>query len=111
MRTAERRYDSAASGKKSVAVTSTEIYDPASGQWTTQRPSQVGLQFGTLLGGAVITENIFSLPGLGSMVVDGIFNRDFPAVQGAVLTIVIGVLLLNVIIDGMYRLIDKRIVS
>lgn len=69
----------------------------------------VGLQFGTLLGGAVIIENIFSLPGLGSMIVDAIFNRDFPVVQGAVLTVVIGVLILNVLIDLAYFLIDKRI--
>jgi len=64
---------------------------------------------GTLLGGAVIIENIFSLPGLGSMIVDAIFNRDFPVVQGAVLTVVIGVLILNVLIDLAYFLIDKRI--
>ncbi len=69
----------------------------------------VGLQFGTLLGGAVITESIFSLPGLGSMVIDAIFNRDFPAVQGAILVIVTGVLLLNAIIDVVYYLVDKRI--
>jgi peptide/nickel transport system permease protein len=69
----------------------------------------VGLQFGTLLGGAVIIENIFSLPGLGSMIVDAIFNRDFPVVQGGVLTVVIGVLILNVLIDLAYFLIDKRI--
>lgn len=69
----------------------------------------VGLQFGTLLGGAVIIENIFSLPGLGSMIVDAIFNRDFPVVQGGVLTVVVGVLILNVLIDLAYFLIDKRI--
>jgi peptide/nickel transport system permease protein len=70
----------------------------------------VGLQFGALLGGAVITENIFSLPGLGSMMVDAIFNRDFPAVQGAILMIVTGILLLNALIDIVYYLVDKRIV-
>ncbi|MFO1161291.1 MAG: ABC transporter permease [Reyranellaceae bacterium] len=69
----------------------------------------VGLQFGTLLGGAVIIENIFSLPGLGSMIVDAIFNRDFPVVQGGVLAVVVGVLILNVLIDLAYFLIDKRI--
>jgi peptide/nickel transport system permease protein len=69
----------------------------------------VGLQVGTLLGGAVVTETVFSLPGLGRMIVDGIFSRDFPAVQGAILAVVIGILLLNLLIDVSYRLLDRRI--
>ncbi len=69
----------------------------------------VGLQMGALLGGAAITESIFSIPGLGQMVVDGIFNRDFPAVQGAILVIVTSILLLNLIIDIAYSWIDKRV--
>jgi len=69
----------------------------------------VGLQVGTLLGGAVVTETVFSLPGLGRMIVDGIFARDFPAVQGAILVVVIGILLLNLLIDISYRLLDRRI--
>ena len=69
----------------------------------------VGLQMGALLGGAAITESIFSIPGLGQMVVDGIFNRDFPAVQGAILVIVAFILFLNLIIDIAYSWIDKRV--
>jgi peptide/nickel transport system permease protein len=69
----------------------------------------VGLQMGALLGGAAITESIFSIPGLGQMVVDGIFNRDFPAVQGAILVIVTFILFLNLIIDIAYSWIDKRV--
>jgi peptide/nickel transport system permease protein len=69
----------------------------------------VGLQVGTLIGGAVVTETVFSLPGLGRMMVDGIFGRDFPAVQGAMLVVVIGILLLNMLIDISYRVVDKRI--
>lgn len=69
----------------------------------------VGLQMGALLGGAAITESIFSIPGLGQMVVDGIFNRDFPAVQGAILVIVTAILFLNLAIDIAYSWIDKRV--
>lgn len=71
----------------------------------------VGLQISTLLGGAVIAETVFSMPGLGRMIVDGIFERDFPAVQGAILAIVISILVLNVLIDILYYAIDPRISS
>src|SRR5690606_20144631 len=69
----------------------------------------VGLQVGTLMGGAVVTETVFSLPGLGRMIVDGIFGRDFPAVQGAILVVVLFILLLNLVVDVSYRLLDRRI--
>lgn len=69
----------------------------------------VGLQVGTLLGGAVVTETVFSLPGLGRMIVSGIFERNFPVVQAAILVVVIGILLLNLVTDLSYRLLDKRI--
>lgn len=68
-----------------------------------------GLQFGALMGGAVVTETIFSLPGLGRMIVNGIFDRDFPVVQGAMLAIVIGVTLVNLITDLLYVALDKRL--
>lgn len=69
----------------------------------------VGLQTGALLGGAVITETVFSLPGLGRMVVEGIFQRDFLTVQGAVLVIVLAVLLVNIVTDLAYVVVDPRI--
>jgi peptide/nickel transport system permease protein len=69
----------------------------------------VGLQFGHLLGGAVIVETIFSLPGLGRMLVEGIFTRDAPAVQGAVLFIILAVLVVNLATDLLYAVIDPRI--
>jgi len=70
-----------------------------------------GLQFGALMGGAVVTETIFSLPGLGRMIVSGIFDRDFPAVQGAMLAIVLGVTLVNLATDLIYVALDKRLAS
>ncbi len=69
----------------------------------------VGLQTGALLGGAIVTEAVFSLPGLGSMVVSGIFGRDFPVVQGAISAIVIMVLLVNLLTDLLYAALDPRI--
>lgn len=69
----------------------------------------VGLQFGTLMGGAVVTETIFSIPGLGRLVVDGIFNRDLAVVQGAILTIVLCVVAINLLTDLLYAWLDPRV--
>ena len=69
----------------------------------------LGLQMGTLLGGAIVTETVFGLPGLGRMMVDGIYKRDFPIVQGALITIVVAVVLTNLLTDLAYRLVDPRI--
>jgi peptide/nickel transport system permease protein len=68
-----------------------------------------GLQIAGLLGGLVVTETVFQLPGLGRLVVDSIENRDFTTVQGAVLTITLVVVLVNVAVDVLYALIDPRI--
>jgi peptide/nickel transport system permease protein len=69
----------------------------------------VGLQVGALLGGAVITETIFVLPGVGQLVVDSIFRRDFPLVQGAVLFICLAHLGVNLVVDVLYGFLDPRI--
>lgn len=69
----------------------------------------IGLQMGSLIGGAVVTETVFSLPGLGRMIVDGIFERDFPVVQGAILVVVLGVLIVNILTDLSYALVDRRV--
>ena len=69
----------------------------------------LGLQMGTLLGGAIVTETVFSLPGLGRMMVDGIYKRDFPIIQGALVTIVVAVVLTNLITDLCYRVANPRI--
>ena len=68
----------------------------------------IGLQVGALLGGAVVTETVFAMPGLGRMLVEGIFQRDFPAVQGAVLFIVGAVLVVNLLTDLLYAVLDPR---
>jgi peptide/nickel transport system permease protein len=68
-----------------------------------------GLQIAGLLGGLVVTETVFQLPGLGRLVVDSIEQRDFTTVQGAVLTITVVVVLINVLVDVLYAFIDPRI--
>ncbi len=69
----------------------------------------LGLQLGTLIGGAVITEYVFALPGVGRLVVDAVFARDYPLVQGVVLLIAVGFILSNLVVDLLYGFIDPRI--
>ena len=69
----------------------------------------VGLQFGTLLGGAILTETIFSWPGIGSYIYEGILNRDYPVVQAGVLVVATSFVLINLIVDLSYALLDPRI--
>lgn len=68
-----------------------------------------GLEFGTLIAGAVLTETVFSWPGVGRLLVDSILARDYPVVQGAVLVIAISFILINLLVDLMYGLVDPRI--
>jgi peptide/nickel transport system permease protein len=69
----------------------------------------IGLQLGGLLGGAVVTEQIFSIPGFGRLVVDAVLNRDFPLLQAVVLLAALAVFLVNVLVDLLYAAIDPRI--
>lgn len=71
----------------------------------------VGIQFATALGGAVVNEQVFAIPGLGKLMVDAIKSRDYPVVQGGVLIIAILFSALNLIIDVLYAFIDPRIKS
>ena len=69
----------------------------------------VGLQIGRLFGGAVVTESIFAVPGLGTLLVSGIFSRDFPIVQAVVLVMALAVLSCNLMVDLLYTWLDPRI--
>lgn len=69
----------------------------------------MGLEFGSLLSGAVITETIFARPGLGKLVVDSIQNKDIPVVQGVILVIAVTYIVINLLVDLLYMLIDPRI--
>jgi peptide/nickel transport system permease protein len=69
----------------------------------------VGLQFGGLLGGAVITETVFAVNGLGRLIIESISRRDFPMVQGTILVCAVLFVAVNFLVDITYRLINKRI--
>lgn len=69
----------------------------------------VGLQFGYLLNGAVIAEIVFSRPGLGNLLIESIFQRDYPIVRGLVLLIAAMFVMINFLVDVTYRYIDPRI--
>jgi ABC-type dipeptide/oligopeptide/nickel transport system permease component len=69
----------------------------------------IGLQLGYLLGGAVVTETVFAWPGIGRLVVQSILARDFPVVQASVLILAITFVLLNLLTDLLYSVLDPRI--
>jgi ABC-type dipeptide/oligopeptide/nickel transport system permease component len=69
----------------------------------------LGMRMGWILGGSAILETVFSIPGLGRLMVDGIFSRDYPVVQGSMLVLGVSVLVGNLIADILYALVDPRI--
>ena len=69
----------------------------------------LGLQFGLLLGGAVVTERVFAWPGVGQLVVEAILNRDFPVVQASVLLTAVLFMIINLCVDLLYAVLDPRI--
>ncbi|SDZ89968.1 ABC transporter permease [Rubrimonas cliftonensis] len=69
----------------------------------------VGLQAGYLLGGAVVTESVFSWPGVGRLAVGAILSSDFPLAQGAILTLAMAFIVINLIVDAAYAALDPRV--
>lgn len=69
----------------------------------------IGLQFGTLLGGAMLTEVVFSIPGIGRLMIDAIKQRDFPIVQGSVLFVAACFSLVNLAVDLLYAVVDPKV--
>ena len=69
----------------------------------------VGDQFGRLLGGAILTETVFAWPGMGRYLIDSISQRDYPAVQGAILVFAAAVVLINLLVDLSYGMLDPRV--
>jgi peptide/nickel transport system permease protein len=69
----------------------------------------LGLQFGLLLGGAVVTERVFAWPGLGQTIVDAILYRDYPVVQAAILTTALLFLMINLVVDLLVMFLDPRL--
>ncbi|MDR0253457.1 MAG: ABC transporter permease [Brucellaceae bacterium] len=69
----------------------------------------IGLQFGSMLGGSVVIENLFAWPGIGSLLIQSVSMRDIPTVQGCILVIVLFFLVINTLVDIAYLMIDPRI--
>ncbi len=69
----------------------------------------MGLQIGSLLGGAIITETVYAWPGIGSLLIDSIFFRDYTLIQGIILFIVLAFIVINIVVDVIYAFIDPRI--
>ncbi len=69
----------------------------------------LGIQFGRLMGGMVVVEHVFAWPGLGSLVVDAVYSRDYPMVQGLVLTFAVIAVSINMTVDVLYRYVNPRI--
>lgn len=88
---------------------SVSIYKHALGNALLPVVTMVGIQFGYLLGGAVLTEIVFSMPGIGRLLVESIHNRDFPVVQGCILVITTAFVFINLLVDVIYSFIDPRI--
>ena len=71
--------------------------------------TQVGTMFGIQLGGAMIAETVFSIPGIGTYMVSGIKNRDYPAIQGSVLYVAVIFGIIMLVVDLLYAFVDPRI--
>ncbi len=69
----------------------------------------VGLQLGALISGAVVTEQIFVIPGFGKLTVDAVFQRDFPLIQAVILVVTVGYVLVNLLVDLLYSVLNPRI--
>jgi peptide/nickel transport system permease protein len=69
----------------------------------------VGLEFGRMLGGAILTETVFSLPGLGSFLIISIAKRDYPVIQGIVLWLALVFVVINMVVDVSYAALDPRV--
>lgn len=71
--------------------------------------TMIGLTLGSLLGGAVVTETVFTLPGMGRLLVESIFARDYPVVQGCLLLVTLVYVVVNLLVDLCYPLFDPRV--
>lgn len=69
----------------------------------------IGLQIGSLLGGAVLVEIVFSWPGMGELIINGITQRDYPVVQASVLVVAMIFIVINIIVDVLYAVVDPRV--
>ena len=94
-----------AKGLKNIAI----VYSHALRNALIPVVSIMGLQLGALMGGAVLTETIFSWPGLGRLIVTAISERDYPLMQGGILVAATFFAMVNLVVDILYSVIDPRI--
>ena len=73
--------------------------------------TMIGLILGNLLGGIAVIETVFTIPGLGRLMVDSIFQRDYPVIQGCLLVVALSYVVVNLIVDLLYPLFDPRVVA
>ncbi|MEO2038793.1 MAG: ABC transporter permease, partial [Martelella sp.] len=96
-----------AKGLSEMAVLWRHAFKNAFGPtWT-----MIGLILGNLLGGIAVIETVFSIPGLGRLMVDSIFQRDYPVIQGCLLFVALSYVVVNLIIDLFYPLFDPRVTA
>ena len=96
-----------AKGLSEAAVLRRHVFKNAFGPtWTL-----IGLVLGNLLGGIAVVETVFTIPGLGRLLVDAIFARDYPVIQGCLLLVATVYVLVNLVMDLCYPLIDPRVVA
>ncbi|MFC7202388.1 ABC transporter permease [Haloferax namakaokahaiae] len=69
----------------------------------------IGLQLGTLIGGAVITEAVFAWPGLGTLIINSINARDWPVLQGSLIAVAVGFVLVNILVDALYAYVNPQV--
>jgi peptide/nickel transport system permease protein len=69
----------------------------------------IGLQLGLLLSGAILTETVFAFPGIGQAITDAIFDKDYAVLQGVVLMIAVLYVLINLVVDLLYGVLDPRV--
>jgi peptide/nickel transport system permease protein len=68
-----------------------------------------GIIAGGLLGGALVIEQVFSLPGVGRLIIDAVLSRDFPVIQGSLLFVALVYLMVNIVVDMLYAVVDPRV--
>jgi peptide/nickel transport system permease protein len=69
----------------------------------------IGLMLNVMISGAVVVEQVFTIPGIGSLVVNGVLSRDYPLIQGALLVVAAVFLLINLVVDLLYTYLDPRV--
>ena len=98
-------------GKLTVAAAASQLVGPVDAYAQAHKPNSVisGVQLGTLLGGTVVLETIFAWPGVGRAIFEAIMQRDYPLIQAGVLVLGVIVVVVNLLVDLTYRMLNPRV--